>query len=61
LGIVRSLAFVYLLGHTGRSGEPRNLTNTPDVSENVSDFSPDGRLLAISVKKKSAPMTDLAR
>ena len=49
---------IYVVPTAG--GEPRNLTDTPDVSENVSDFSPDGHLLAISVKKKSAPMTDLA-
>lgn len=33
-------------------GEPRNLTNTPDVSETVDEFSPDGKLLAIGVKQK---------
>lgn len=41
-------------------GEPRNLTNTPDVSETVEEFSPDGKLLAIGVKQKAAPVTDLA-
>ncbi len=41
-------------------GEPRNLTNTPDVDETVEEFSPDGRLLAIGVKQKTAPATDLA-
>ena len=41
-------------------GEPRNLTNTPDVSETVSEFSPDGKLLAIGVKQKTAPATNLA-
>lgn len=41
-------------------GEPRNLTNTPDTSENVSEFSPDGKLLAIGVKQKAAPATNLA-
>jgi dipeptidyl aminopeptidase/acylaminoacyl peptidase len=41
-------------------GEPRNLTNTPDISETVSEFSPDGKLLAIAVKQKTAPATNLA-
>lgn len=41
-------------------GEPRNLTNTADISETVSEFSPDGKLLAIGVKQKTAPATNLA-
>ena len=41
-------------------GEPRNLTNTPDVSERVSEFSPDGKLLAIGVKQKTSPPVNLA-
>ena len=41
-------------------GEPRNLTNTPDISETVGEFSPDGKLLAIGVKQKTAPATNLA-
>jgi len=41
-------------------GEPRNLTNTPDISETVGEFSPDGKLLAIGVKLKTAPATNLA-
>jgi dipeptidyl aminopeptidase/acylaminoacyl peptidase len=41
-------------------GEPRNLTNTPDVDETVGEFSPDGKLLAIGVKQKTAPATNLA-
>jgi dipeptidyl aminopeptidase/acylaminoacyl peptidase len=41
-------------------GEPRNLTNTPDVSETVDEFSPDGKQLAIGVKQKTAPSTNLA-
>src|ERR1700722_5950722 len=41
-------------------GEPRNLTNTADISENVDEFSPDGKLLAIGVKPKAAPATNLA-
>ena len=41
-------------------GEPHNLTNTPDVSETVREFSPDGKLLAITVKQKTASSTNLA-
>ena len=41
-------------------GEPRDLTNTPDVSETVDEFSPDGKLLAIGVKQKSAPAVNLS-
>ena len=41
-------------------GEPRNLTNTPEISETVGEFSPDGKLLAIGVKRKTAPTTNLA-
>jgi dipeptidyl aminopeptidase/acylaminoacyl peptidase len=41
-------------------GEPRNLTHTDDVSETVDEFSPDGTMLAIAVKQKSLPATDLA-
>jgi len=41
-------------------GEPHNLTNTPDVSETASEFSPDGKLLAISVKQKTSPQVNLA-
>jgi dipeptidyl aminopeptidase/acylaminoacyl peptidase len=41
-------------------GEPRNLTNTPDTSETVNEFSPDGTLLAIGVKQKATPATNLA-
>jgi dipeptidyl aminopeptidase/acylaminoacyl peptidase len=41
-------------------GEPRNLTNTSDVSETVDEFSPDGKLLAIGVKRKTAPSVNLA-
>ena len=43
-----------------KGGEPRNLTNTPDISEMVYEFSPDGKLLAIGVKQKTAPATNLA-
>ena len=41
-------------------GEPRNLTNTPDISETVDEFSPDGTLLAIGIKQKTTPATNLA-
>ena len=41
-------------------GEPRNLTNTPNTSEMVYEFSPDGKLLAIGVKQKTAPSINLA-
>ena len=41
-------------------GEPRNLTRTDDVSEVVDEFSPDGKLLAISTKLKTLPATNLA-
>lgn len=41
-------------------GEPRNLTNSPDTSETVDEFSPDGKLLAIGLKQKTAPSTNLA-
>ena len=41
-------------------GEPRNLTHTDEVSETVDEFSPDGKLLAIGVKQKTSPATDLA-
>ena len=49
---------IYVVAVTG--GEPRNLTNTADVSESVDEFSPDGKLLAIGVKPKAAPATNLA-
>jgi dipeptidyl aminopeptidase/acylaminoacyl peptidase len=49
---------IYVVPVTG--GEPRNLTNTADVSESVDEFSPDGKLLAIGVKPKAAPATNLA-
>ena len=41
-------------------GEPRNLTHTDDVSESVDRFSPDGKLLALGLKQKTAPQTDVA-
>jgi dipeptidyl aminopeptidase/acylaminoacyl peptidase len=49
---------IYVVPVSG--GEPRDLTNTPDISETVDDFSPDGTLLAVSVKQKTAPATNLA-
>ena len=41
-------------------GEPINLTNTPDISENNVHFSPDGTTLAISYKPKAASVPDIA-
>jgi len=41
-------------------GTPKNLTNTPDTSETIDEFSPDGKLLAIGVKQKTAPSANLA-
>ncbi len=41
-------------------GEPRNLTHSDDVSETVYEFSPDGKTLAIGIKQKASPSTDLA-
>jgi dipeptidyl aminopeptidase/acylaminoacyl peptidase len=49
---------IYEAGING--SEPRNLTNTADISETVEEFSPDGKLLAISIKQKTAPATNLA-
>ncbi len=49
---------IYVVPVSG--GEPRNLTNTDDVSETVDEFSPDGKLLAIGVKQKTTPATNLA-
>ncbi len=50
-------ADIYVVPVNG--GEPRNLTNTPDVNEMVSEFSPDGKLLAIGIKQKTAPAINL--
>lgn len=49
---------IYVVPVSG--GEPRNLTNTADVSETVREFSPDGKLLAIGIKQKTFPSTNLA-
>ena len=50
-------ADIYVVPVSG--GTPRNLTNTPDVNETVDEFSPDGKLLAIGVKQKTAPAANL--
>jgi len=49
---------IYVVPVSG--GEPRNLTNTSDVSETVREFSPDGKLLAIGIKQKTLPSVNLA-
>lgn len=41
-------------------GKAINLTHTDDVSETAALWSPDGTRLAISYKKKTAPVTDVA-
>jgi dipeptidyl aminopeptidase/acylaminoacyl peptidase len=41
-------------------GEVVNLTNTPEISETGVVWSPDGRLLAIHYKPKTASATDIA-
>src|SRR5258705_3601299 len=41
-------------------GKADNLTKTDEVSETGPRWSPDGKQLAISYKKKSAPVTDVA-
>jgi dipeptidyl aminopeptidase/acylaminoacyl peptidase len=41
-------------------GDARNLTQTDEISQTVPEFSPDGTLLAIGYKPKSAAATDLA-
>lgn len=48
---------IYVVSTQG--GTPRNLTNTPDISETVDEFSPDGKLLAIGIKQKTMPATNL--
>ncbi len=48
---------IYVVPVSG--GEPRNLTNTADVSETVHEFSPDGKLLAIGIKQRTSPSTNL--
>lgn len=49
---------IYVVPVSGE--EPRNLTNTADVTETVREFSPDGKLLAIGIKQKIAPASTLA-
>ena len=49
---------IYVVPASG--GTPKNLTNTVEVSETVDEFSPDGKLLAIGVKQKTTPSTNLA-
>ncbi|MGH9641127.1 MAG: S9 family peptidase [Terriglobales bacterium] len=41
-------------------GEVVNLTNTPEISETRPEWSPDGKLLAINYKPKTASATDIA-
>src|SRR5258708_16761148 len=41
-------------------GKAENLTKTDEISETAPRWSPDGKQLAISYKKKSAPVTDVA-
>jgi dipeptidyl aminopeptidase/acylaminoacyl peptidase len=41
-------------------GKAENLTKTDEISETAPRWSPDGTQLAISYKKKSAPVTDVA-
>ncbi len=41
-------------------GTPINLTNTLDVSETSPQFSPDGKMLALSYKLKTSPASDVA-
>ncbi|HEX4165974.1 MAG TPA: S9 family peptidase, partial [Bryobacteraceae bacterium] len=41
-------------------GEAVGLTKTDDISETAPHFSPDGKLLAISLKPKSSPTPDIA-
>ncbi len=41
-------------------GKADNLTKTDEISETAPRWSPDGKQLAISYKKKSAPVTDIA-
>jgi len=44
----------------GGGGKADNLTKTDEISETAPRWSPDGKQLAISYKKKSAPVTDVA-
>lgn len=49
---------IYVIPAAG--GVPRNITHTDDVSETVYAFSPDGRLLAIGLKRRVSPSVNLA-
>lgn len=49
---------IYVVPAAG--GTPKNLTNTPDTSETVGEFSPDGKLLAVGIKQKATPSVNLA-
>jgi len=41
-------------------GQPVNLTNTPDISEDNPRFSHDGSMLAYTVKPKDSPISNIA-
>lgn len=49
-----------IYGVPSDGGEPVNLTNTPDISENSALFSYDGTMLAITSKPETSPITDVA-
>src|SRR5579859_1440528 len=49
---------VYVVPSEG--GDPINLTNTPGAREEVPRWSPDGQLIALNVKDRSATSYDLA-
>ncbi len=49
---------IFIVATTG--GASRNLTNTENISETAQEFCPDGTLLAIGIKQKTAPATNLA-
>lgn len=49
---------IYAVPTTG--GEPRNLTNTPDLREEGLLVSPDGRAMALSTKRSGQGQVDLA-
>lgn len=41
-------------------GLPINLTNTPKISEDDYHFSPDGKLLALTIKPETSPVNNIA-
>jgi dipeptidyl aminopeptidase/acylaminoacyl peptidase len=49
---------VYVVASDG--GDPVNLTNTPNVREESPRWSPDGHLIALNIKDRSATSYDLA-